>query len=189
MTRPAGSTAPLFAATGVLGGTGLALITLTSSGATRMFAWPWSLALAVTLAAPVLGLILRAFDRSRPLTLPSAGWRWLPLAATLTVFASALASPYRPASLLFGAVSLPAVAVFLLAFDWLHAEPAGLEQRRQRLWLAAAWFGVAIELASLGRWLPSAFFSSAAPVLGTRNPHPLGHSNYTAVIPRNLVHS
>lgn len=180
MTRPAGSTAPLFAATGVLGGAGLALITLTSSGATRMFAWPWSLALAATLAAPVLGLILRAFDRSRPLTLPSASWRWLPLAATLTVFASALASPYRPASLLFGAVSLAAVAVFLLAFDWLHAEPAGREQRRQRLWQAAAWFGVAIELASLGRWLPSAFFSSAAPIFGTRNPHPLGHSNYTA---------
>lgn len=180
MTRPAGSPSPLFAATGVLGGAGLALITLTSPGATRMFAWPWSLAYAATLAAPVLGLILRAFDRHRPLTLPSAGWRAVAMAVALTMFTSAIASPYRPASLLFSALPLAAVAVFLVAFDWLHVDPTQLDQRRRRLWQVAAWFGAAIAFVSLGLWLPSSFFPNAARIFDARNPHPLGHSNYTA---------
>ena len=180
MTRPAGSLSPLLAATGVLGGASLALITLTSPGATRMFAWPWSLAHAVALGAPALGLILRTFDRSRPLTLPSAGWRWVALAVTFTVFASAIASPYRSASLLFGALPLAAVAAFLVIFDGLHADPARMEQRRHQLWRSAAWFGVTIELTSLALWLAGIVIPNGGHIFDARNPHPLGHSNYTA---------
>jgi O-antigen ligase len=180
MTRPAGSLSPLLAATGVLGGAGLALITLTSPGATRMFAWPWSLAYAVALGAPALGLILRTLDRSRPLTLPSAGGRWVALAVTFTVFASAIASPYRSASLLFGALPLSAVAAFLVIFDWLHADPARTEQRRHQLWRSAAWFGVAIELTSLVLWLAWIVVPNGGRIFDARNPYPLGHSNYTA---------
>lgn len=180
MTRRPGLPSPLLAATGLLGAIGLALITLVSPGATRMYAWPWSLACAVALAAPWLGLLLRAFDRREPLRLPGGGWSGLALAAMLLITASALASPYRAATLLFSAPLLAGIALFLLIFDWLHAVPNETPFRMRQLWRAAAGFAVAIELVSVGLWLSGYFEGNAGFLLAARNPHPLGHSNYTA---------
>ncbi|MEY4938641.1 MAG: hypothetical protein RIQ93_376 [Verrucomicrobiota bacterium] len=180
MTRRPGFPSPLLAATGLLGAIGLALITLASPGATRMYAWPWSLAYAVALAAPVLGLLLRAFDRLEPLRLPDRGWSNLAVAAILLITASALASPHRAATLLFSAPLLAGIALFLLSFDWLHAVSAETPRRMQQLWRAAAGFAVAIELVSVGLWLAGYFEGNAGFLLAARNPHPLGHSNYTA---------
>src|SRR4051812_41267913 len=117
MTRPADSASVLVRALG-LGGVGcLAALTLISPGTTRMFAWPWSCVYAAALLAPALLLLLRAFDLRRPLVLPAPAWCVAAFASAVTVLASALASPYRGASLQWSAPLLAGIAVFLVLFD------------------------------------------------------------------------
>src|SRR5881394_1893811 len=72
---------PLARALGVIGLACLVVITFASPGATRMFAWPWSLAFGGAVLAPGLLLMLRAFDSRQPLVLPAPPWRVLALAS------------------------------------------------------------------------------------------------------------
>lgn len=182
MTRPATSASPLVTGTlralGVVGLVCLAIITLVSPGATRMFAWPWSLAYAGALLAPVLVLLLYAFDtqRDQPLALPSRPWCFVALATACTVLVSALVSPYRGPSLLWSAPFLAAVAVFFAIHHALHS---GLV-RPARLELFVGLFFAAAVLVSLVLWLPTLPGRSLQLIADARNPYPLGHSNYTA---------
>ena len=184
MTRPADSAYPpargpalrLWNALGGIGFACLTVITLASPGATRMYAWPWSLAYAGSLLAPALMLILRGFDTHRPLALPAPVWRLTALACALVVLASALASPYRGPSLLWSAPLLAGLAFFFVAFDAAHAG-AGPTVPMARL---GGIFLVAIVVASLALWLPGISGRSFSYVANSRNPYPLGHSNYTA---------
>ncbi|MBI4623168.1 MAG: O-antigen ligase family protein [Verrucomicrobia bacterium] len=196
MTRPAASASPpapappagpSLRATPVLvpvliaGGTVcLALVTLATPGATRMFSWPWSLAFAGVLLAPALVLVLRAFDRRRPLALPAPAWLVPILATAATILVSALASPHRHQSLLWGAPLLAGIAVFLLVFDGLHAGSDRVEAQRERLEnLFVALFAL-VACASIGLWLAHLPRLAPGAVFDARNPFPLGHSNYTA---------
>lgn len=161
---------------------GLAALSLVDRGATRMYATPWTWVLAATLAAPVLALLLRSFSRVRPLHLPAPAWL-IPVAATALVpLASALVSPYRGPSVLAAAFAVSAVAVFLLGHDWLAAAP---EARRAKLAQGFAVGAGLVTIASTALWLADmvgpaqgGYLREALYVL--RNPHPLGHSNYTA---------
>ncbi|MEJ1973258.1 MAG: O-antigen ligase family protein [Lacunisphaera sp.] len=166
-----------------LGGlAGLAALTLADPGATRMWSMPWTCVLAFVLLAPGLILVLRAAAPEHPLRLPSAGWLAVALATAAVPLASALASPYRAPSLLGAAVPVSAAALFLALQDWLGAVP-----ERNRLLLAkflAGLFGV-ISAASFLLWLGDVAALSraelfSASLFAMRNPHPLGHSNYTA---------
>ena len=184
--RPAvtASASPLVRSLG-LGGLGLlslAAITLTRSGATRMYATPWLLLYWGALAAPGLMLITRTWSPLAALRLPARPWLIITGAAVVVVFASALASPYRAQSLLQAALPLAGGAFFLWLHDWLHADPAN---HRPRLEHCLAWAATVIALISLGYWLADIsrlsrdqLFSSV--LFDIRNPHPLGHSNYTA---------
>jgi O-antigen ligase len=192
MSAPASEPAPavgawprLQVALAWLGLAGLAIITLTSPGATRVYASPWSTLYAATLAIPVLMLLLRAFDARQPLVLPDRSWLILILAVAAIVLLSAGTSPYAGSSLLWSAPLLAPLAAFLVIFDWLQAGPpekAG--ERRVRLLTVAGVFFALVAFVSLALWLlnlPSSV-SAGGSVLDARNPFPLGHSNYTAGI-------
>lgn len=154
----------------------LAVITLASPGATRMYAWPWSLAYATALFTPALLLVLRAFDTRRPLVLPALAWRVAVLASALVVLASALASPHRGPSLQWSAPLLAGLAFFFVAFDAVHATPT-----RDALFakLIGGFFS-AVLLASFCLWTSHLPGRPLAEIANARNPFPLGHSNYTA---------
>lgn len=184
MMRPADSALPpargpasrTSNALSILGLACLAVITLASPGATRMYAWPWSLAYAGALLSPVLVLVLRAFDPRRPLVLPAFFWRFAVLASALVVLASALASPYRGPSLQWSAPLLAGLAFFFVAFDALQSAPARSAPLAS---LMGGFFSVAL-LASLGLWASRLPGRPLAEIANARNPFPLGHSNYTA---------
>jgi O-antigen ligase len=161
----------------------LALITLASPGATRMYEWPWSIAHDVVLLVPAVLLVWRAFDSRRPLALPSLCWCFLALGAVVAVIGSALLSPYRASCLLWSAPLLSAVAVFFVAFDWLRAGPDTIAAKQIRLLTGAGIFLAVIALTSMVLWalnLSPPF--TASHLSDIRNPFPLGHSNYTAGI-------
>jgi O-antigen ligase len=182
MMRPADAasapapTSGLLPAIAVIGLACLAVITLASPGATRMFAWPWSLAYAGALLAPVLLLLLRAFDRARPLVLPAPAWAFTALAVASTVIASALVSPWRGPGLLWSAPLLAAVALFFVVFDALRS--GRLRPARLDLWVGLAF--TATLLTSLVLWLPTTVGRSLALIADARNAFPLGHASYTA---------
>ena len=158
----------------------LALITLVSPGATRMFAWPWSLALAGVVVLPGLALVMRGFDSKQPLVLPTRGWFILGLGAVFIVLLSALVSPHRGVTLLWSAPLLAGVAVFSVGFDWLNAEPRFAAQRRERFEGGILAAGAAMGAASMGGWLAHAPTAASGELFSHRNQYPLGHPNYTA---------
>ncbi|HWA27681.1 MAG TPA: O-antigen ligase family protein [Lacunisphaera sp.] len=166
-----------------LGGlAGLAALTLVASGATRMYATPWVLILAATTAVPPLVLLLRLGEPNRLFRFPATSWTWLATATIAVPLLSALFSPYRGPSVLLAAGPIAAVSLFLLLHDWLQADPAW-NGRCLGHWLAVA--AALATLVSTGGWVMDAvalireqqFFRSLSEA---RNPHPLGHSNYTA---------
>ncbi|MBM3851741.1 MAG: hypothetical protein FJ399_01145, partial [Verrucomicrobia bacterium] len=152
----------------------LAVITLASPGATRMYAWPWTLTLAGALLAPALALVALALDRRQPLILPSRSW--LVAVATLAgvILLSALASPYRGPSLFWCTPLLSGAAAFFVLVDWLAHD----EERRERLLRAALLASIVVGVVSLILWAGQAHDPGKR--LEARNPFPLGHSNYTA---------
>ncbi len=174
MTRATFPAPMLARALGVGGLACLAVITLASPGATRMYAWPWSLAYTGTLLAPALALLARAFDGRQPLLLPDRSWTATAAATAGLVVASALVSPFRGPAVLWSAPLLGGLAAFFVVVDWL----GGGEGRRDRLLRAALAVAASVAVASIGLW--------ALQLLRTdnwaesRNPFPLGHSNYTA---------
>lgn len=182
MTRAASSAPTLVGALRAAGLAGLAIVTFVHPGATRMHAWPWSLALAAAVLAPALALILRAFYREKPLVLPAPAWTGTALAAAGVVLLSALMSPYRGPSLLWSAPLLGGLAFFFVVFDWLHGVGETAASRREKLLgLAAAFLGVAAVI-SLVLWLDGVIRlgRGLSGGLEARNYYPLGHSNYTA---------
>ncbi|WP_438480182.1 O-antigen ligase family protein [Oleiharenicola lentus] len=159
----------------------LALITLMPNGATRMHATPWIFAQALALAAPLLALGLRCFS-SKSFRLPSAAWVWFVSALALVICAATFASPYRASSLWVAAVPLAAIAAFFLGYDWLQSDSAPRHVQVEKI---LGWSGVALAVVSNLLWAADAvrltkaeFFSRT--LFEVRNPHPLGHSNYTA---------
>jgi O-antigen ligase len=179
MTRPAvPASTPLLGVSRALAGAGLfclAVITLASPGATRMFAWPWSLAYAGALLAPALILLLRALDSRRPLFLPSVAWRLTACAMAAVILLSAWTSPERGPSLLWSAPLLGALAFFFVAHDVIHTSTSS---SRPVLFLGLA--AAAGTLTSLALWLPTTFGRSLLYIAYARNAFPLGHANYTA---------
>lgn len=166
-----------------LGGlVGLAALTLVDRGATRMFATPWIFVLAGVIALPPLLLLLRLTRSTAPIRLPSPGWAWLASATVILPVASALVSPYRGPSLLNAGVPVAVACFFLLLHDWLQADP---DRNRIRLEQGLAVAAAAVAVVSTCYWLRDVAALTSEQILSRtffelRNPHPLGHSNYTA---------
>ncbi|HET6194959.1 MAG TPA: O-antigen ligase family protein, partial [Acetobacteraceae bacterium] len=166
-----------------LGGcAGLAALTFADPGATRMWSAPWHTILTVVLAIPVLVLALRMLSAARPFRLPGGGWLLVALAGMIIPLASALLSPWRAPSLLLAAMPVSAVALFLVLQDWLAAAP---ERHPLRLARGLAAGAALIATVSFGLWLVDALtalktYDFATVLTVWRNPHPLGHPNYTA---------
>lgn len=161
---------------------GLTLITLMPNGATRMFAAPWTAVLAATTAVPAIAWLLRLALATNAARLPAGPWLAGMIIIGVAPLGSALTSPYRGSSLLASGLPLAAACLFLLVHDWLQTD--GTRRREQLARLLAAGAAV-VTLASLIQWLrslatltPEELFSPL--VLFMRNPHPLGHANYTA---------
>lgn len=164
----------------VIGATSLAAITLVPPATSRMYTSPWELFYWTALLVPALRLLWLAATEPR-FRLPSRAWTTLAAATAIVILLSALFSPYRGSALLWSAVPLGAIALFFGLADWL----AGDANRGHRLDAAlTVAFGIAM-LVCMAWWLADvvsiiernrfreAFFAM-------RNPHPLGHSNYTA---------
>ncbi len=160
----------------------LALLTLVDNGATRMFATPWTFALAGIVMIPPLLCLLCLVSPTRPVQLPATGWLLLAVATIALPVVSALFSPYRGPALLNAAGPVAAASVFLLLHDWLQED-----QARNRVCLEQ-WFAVAaavVALASTCYWLHGLASLTRAELFSPtlfdrRNAYPLGHSNYTA---------
>ncbi|MBS0664183.1 MAG: O-antigen ligase family protein [Verrucomicrobia bacterium] len=180
MTRPAVSAPRPAQLLGLLGFAALGVITLSDPGATRMYAWPWTIAYAATLAVPAALLALRLYGGGRPLAVPAPLWWWSALAGLAVPVFSAMFSRYRGPSLLHGAPLLAAVALFLVVFDWLHAEPGAVAARRDALWRILGGLLALVVVASLASWALDLPHRSLREIADARNPHPLGHTNYTA---------
>lgn len=165
---------------GLVGLAALMVITVTNPGATRMYAWPWSLVYATALLSPALRLLWRAFSRARPLALPSVEWCAAMLGATAGILASALGSPYRESAVLWSAPLLAGLAMFFAVFDWLHASPTLISTRRAQLLNGVGVFLGAVAVVSMGLWCGQIADATGGNIFAARNPFPLGHSNYTA---------
>lgn len=162
--------------------TGLAALTWMDRGATRMYATPWIWLLAGVVALPPLLLLLRLGSKAPAFRLPSPAWLILTAATALVPVGSALFSPYRGPSLLAAGLPFAAACLFLVLHDWLQEEGPHHRLRLEHILAGGAaisalvstlfWLG---DIASLTR---AELFSPVAFQL--RNPHPLGHSNYTA---------
>lgn len=159
---------------------GLLLLTVLDNGATRMFAWPWTAVLSGVVAAPFLALACAS--QSKTFRLPATPWLVWVLGCAGATLASAALSPHRAPSLFVAAVPLGGLALFLVLQSWLAEDPS---RRRAIIARTLALFAGAIALVSVAGWLRdlAAFtreeiFSPA--LFAMRNPHPLGHSNYTA---------
>lgn len=166
---------------GLAGLLSLAAITLPDRGASLMYAAPWSICYWVALVVPGFVLLLRVGFPGIPLQLPTRSWRWLLAAVAIALLAAACLSPYRRPCLQWTALPLSGLATFLLVHDWLHSAPDGAARMARFSAMAS---GVLI-LASTGYWLLDLSHRPADQIFSTtlfdvRNPHPLGHSNYTA---------
>jgi len=158
----------------------LAVITLASPGATRMWATPWTLALLASLLLPAAALVVRSFDPRAPLILPARAWLGCALAIATVVMLSALTSPFAGLSLRWSAPLLAGPTLFLVAFDWLHASPDTTPDRRARLARTGLIAAVVLGGVSLGLWFPTVLRHGLREAVASRNAFPLGHSNYTA---------
>jgi O-antigen ligase len=169
----------------VLAGCGLAALaalTLPEKSATRMFGTPWIWVLTGLTALPPVLLLWRLISRGREFRLPAPLWLGAVALLGLGPVVSALASPYQGPSLLAAGLPLAAGCLFLLLHDWLQADVSRKQAELERIFvwamalvtLAGTWHWL-VDLSSLDR---ERLFS--ATVFHMRNPHPLGHSNYTA---------
>jgi O-antigen ligase len=168
-----------------LGLASLVVLTLVDRGATRMYASPWWLIYWLMHGAAATALFARAADPTRPMVLPP--WRWL-IALGVSgsvVLAAALQSPYRGQSILAAATPLAALAVFLLVYDWVQAEPIATDARLEMLARGLGGLLGATVLLSVGRWTTASFAqwshgATWSTIMEARNGFPLGHTNYTA---------
>ena len=166
---------------------GLAATSCVYPAATRMYAWPWIGVYAAALLCPSLLVVVRAFDRNRPLVLPARAWTATALATAGTVLVSALASPYRATSLLWSAPLLAAIAQFFAVFDWLQTDASNPPRRRRQVLAGLTGFLAALAAFGLAGWLFGRFGGGLTEALAARNDRPLGHSNYTAGLALLLI--
>ena len=111
-----------------------------------MQSWPWSIAYLVAIIIPGLVLLIRLGTRRERFILPSPAWFVLTLAAGGGLLASSLLSPFRGSALLASAPLLAALALFLAAFDWLHAVPEAISAKRAQLLTGTGSFLAAVAL-------------------------------------------
>jgi len=161
---------------------GLLLITLADDGATRMYAWPWSLARWAAQLTPLAALALRCGSARNPLRLPPRAWLGAWTVAVAGLLVAAWTSPWRGPSLLCAWTPLAAAALFFLVYDRVQAGGAAMRGRFER---CAGWTAAAVTGTSLFMWGLQVALLNRGPdffqtVADFRNPHPLGHSNYTA---------
>lgn len=166
---------------GAAGLLGLAYISLLDRGSSRMFAEPgiwfyWS-----ALISPGILLLVRLWTGAPSIRLPASPWLWLFGASWVVLLSAALASPYRSQCLPWTAPLLAGMAVFVWLHDWIQSAP----ENPIRLARYHAMGAGLLMLASTYYWLldisqltAAQFFSVT--LFEIRNPHPLGHSNYTA---------
>jgi O-antigen ligase len=147
-----------------------------------MFSTPWSFAYGIACLVPALLLLLRACDRLRPLVLPAPSWVAALLFTALVVLGSALASPYRGQTLQWSAPLLAGLALVFVLFDQLHAnsDTAAAPIRRRQLLTSAGILFLIIAVVSVVLWALQSRGRTGTELFAARNPHPLGHSNYTA---------
>jgi hypothetical protein len=181
MTRAATAASRLIGVLWSVGIACLALITWWNPGATRMFAWPWSLAMGGALLTPVLILVLRSLDSRRVLVLPPTPWLLTAVGGATGVLLSGIFSPFRAQTLLWSAPLMAAIAFFLVVYDFLHATPDS-DARRVRSQLFVAGFLTLTAILSLALWIYHLGRFDFDATLANRNAFPLGHSNYTAGI-------
>lgn len=169
----------------VLAGCGLAALaalTLPEKSATRMFGTPWIWLLGGLTALPPVLLMLRLISRGREFRLPAPLWLGAVALLGLGPAISALASPYQGPSLLAAGLPLASGCLFLLLHDWLQADATRNQAALERLFVGAM---ALVTLSGTGHWLSDLASLDRerlfpATVFHMRNPHPLGHSNYTA---------
>jgi len=166
----------------LIGGAALAALTLVDQGATRMYATPWNVLLTVALFVPPLLLLVRLLAGGPTFQRPAAPWLMVAIGAVVIPVLSALASPYPGPSLLAARVPLAAACLFFLLHDWLNGPDNAPRIMLERILAAAA---AVCGLVSTAGWLAdlrtldrATLFSQT--IFEMRNPHPLGHSNYTA---------
>jgi len=147
-----------------------------------MFSTPWSIFYGISCVVPVLILMLRAWDRKRPLVLPARAWTVAHLLAALSVLGAALTSPYRGPALQWSAPLLAGLALSLVVVDWLQfdPDPVVLASRRRQLLNVVGYFFLLTAGVSVTLWAQQIRGQSEADLFAARNPYPLGHSNYTA---------
>ena len=156
------------------------LLTVIDSGATRAYSTPWQLLLWTASAAPILALSARACSPA-PLALPSRAWTLTASTFAAVLLLSSVLSLHRGPSLLVSFIPLGALAAFFLLHDALQTDAS---DRTRTLLLRLAQFLALAAALSVARWLLDLFDPAhSTPLLSrlhARNPHPLGHSNYTA---------
>ena len=94
---------------------------------------------------------------------------------------SAIVSPYRASTLLWVALPLSGLAAGLLIHDWIQTTPENHERLLRGLIVSA---GI-VTVVTFAYWLIDLFSLTrdllfSATLFEMRNPHPLGHANYTA---------
>lgn len=160
----------------------LAALTLPEKSATRMFGTPWIWVLVGLTALPPVLLLGRLIARGREFRLPAPLWLGSVALLGLGPVVSALASPYQGPSLLAAGLPFAAGCLFLLIHDWLQTDAMRNQATLERLFVGAM---ALITLAGTWHWLGDLASRDrerlfSATVFHMRNPHPLGHSNYTA---------
>jgi O-antigen ligase len=160
----------------LVGGVVWLAVSLLPRGATLIYLWPWPLVLTLALAVPPLVLLFR-LAVGGPVPRLGGLADWAVLALLLAHLAAALLSPFRAASL--GMLLLPVAGLGLLyeLQVWRRDDPAADEFIAR----AMAWLLVLFTTVSLVMWLALIAWPNRFQHLWeARNPHPLGHSNYTA---------
>jgi hypothetical protein len=151
-------------------------VSLLPRGATLIYLWPWPLLLALALLVPP-GVLACRLARGEKVPRLGGVADWAVLALMLALAAAALRSPFRAASL--GMLLFP-LAALCLPYElqvWRRDDPeAGAGVERALAWLLALFSAI-----SLVMWFWLIVWPHGTLHLWeARNPHPLGHSNYTA---------
>ena len=151
-------------------------VSLLPRGATLIYLWPWPLVLTVALLVPA-GMLAGRLAAGAPVPRLGGLADWAILGLLLAHAAAAVLSPYRSASL--GMILLP-LAALCLPYElqrWRRDDP----EAGDIVAGALAWMLVLFTTVSLVMWFTLiAWPNGLAHLWAARNPHPLGHSNYTA---------
>jgi O-antigen ligase len=151
-------------------------VSLLPRGATLIYLWPWPLVLAAALIVPP-GILVWRLARGEAVARLGGFADWAVLALLLAHAAAALLSPFRTASLCMLLLPLAALCLPYELQHWRRDDP----EADDFVVRALAWLLVLFTTVSLVMW----FAFIAVPygvdqMWQARNPHPLGHSNYTA---------